>query len=354
MKSLIGTFLLLVAGLAATGQVQLQLQVPPAGMVSKEALWNLTLVCQGDMSEGATVRLSLQEAGSGQVLLSGVSRNVFLRKGAQLLSVRDLGPVTYNFGMGDFARSWLPLGNYNACYQVFRNGVKGEELVGEDCFRVTVEPLSPPQLLFPADGAQVEGTPTFTWTAPAPLTLFNNLAYDLLLVELLPGQTAAEAVQLNLPVYSRNDLARTSESYPGSGLRLDTSKVYAWQVMAKNGESFAAKTEAWTFRIRGNPAPGAAPLLEGYVLLSPDLKGMYTIAGRKLQVKVISYSPEYTATFVYADEQDHVVETVRQTLRTGDNFIDLKVPGRVHSGRLYKLTLIDANNQRSQLRFLLQ
>src|SRR5205807_4543759 len=78
----------------------------------------------------------------------------------------------------------------------------------------------------------------------------NNLRYDWTLVEVAPLQTGATAIQQNTPLLSQYNLTTTNFQYPLSAADLDTAKIYAWQVAAKNNMNTVAQSEVWTFRVR--------------------------------------------------------------------------------------------------------
>ncbi|MCP2937171.1 hypothetical protein NK983_31220, partial [Salmonella enterica subsp. enterica serovar Typhimurium] len=85
--------------------------------------------------------------------------------------------------------------------------------------------------LIPADSEHVELTrPFFTWIPPTPLNLFSNLNYSWTLVEVQPTQSAADAIQQNIPVLSQTGLLTTNFQYPPGMAELDTGKTYAWRV----------------------------------------------------------------------------------------------------------------------------
>jgi hypothetical protein len=242
--------LLMVLPLMSEAQVNISIQLPPAGLVQKEQLWNLTLVNNGADILDITMQLNLQDAATGQVVLTATTGNLLLSKGVKMIRSGDLQPVSYTYNLSDFARSYIPMGNYVACYQVINSGARKETPIAEDCIRFSVDPLSPPLLSSPSDKSIIESPyPQFSWMPPTPFDMFTSLSYDLLVTEVLEGQSSSEAIQNNTPLYEKSSLSQPYESYATSFSKLDTGKVYAWQVVAKNGLNYAAKTEIWTFKI---------------------------------------------------------------------------------------------------------
>src|SRR4029079_16655646 len=91
--------------------------------------------------------------------------------------------------------------------------------------------------------------PQFSWLPPTPVNMFSALSYDLIVAEILPGQTAAEAIQNNTPVHTSSQLRNTFQAYPGYGAALKEGQPYAWRIIARNGLNYAAQTETWSFVI---------------------------------------------------------------------------------------------------------
>ena len=259
-------------------QLVLNAQLPAAGFVQKDQLWNLILVNNNADLLDVSIRMDLQDAASGQVVLSASTGNFLVGKGVKNITARDLQPILYNYNVPELSKNYLPMGGYVACYQVM-GGIRKDASLAQECIRFNIDPLSPPLLSSPADKAVIESPyPQFTWMPPSPYDMFTNLSYDLLVTEVTEGQSATEAIQYNTPVYSKSDITQPYESYASSFTKLDTGKIYAWQVVAKNGLSYAAKTEVWTFKIaplswvqqvidqtpyskmkRNNPDKGIAP-----------------------------------------------------------------------------------------------
>lgn len=254
MKNCRLLLLILFFGMQARAQVSMTAQVPPEGVLAKAQLWNIVLVSVSDAPATVKVVLRLIDIKTNQPVLTGISRNVTLVKGAKQLQVSDVSPVQYEYlsNVADrSANGLLPAGNYQACYSLFVQGVANGDLISEDCIPFTVAPVGPPLLNTPADQSILETfNPQFTWLPPSPVSIFSNLNYELLLTEVRNGQSAVEAIQQNLPVYRLPSTSNLFANYPSSALSLDTGKQYAWTVFAKNGASFAAQTDVWTFRLK--------------------------------------------------------------------------------------------------------
>lgn len=336
--------------LVLQAQVTINAQLPQAGLVEKNQLWYLILVNSKDDVLNVNIKMNLQDAINGQIVMSANSGNLLIGKGIKIITARDVQPITYNYNLSDFSRSYLPMGSYIACYQVYQSGPKGDEPLGDECIRINIEPLSPPLLNSPTDKSEVQSPyPQFSWMPPTPFDMFSDLNYEVLVTELLAGQSATEAIQYNTPVYTKTNIFQPYESYPSSFSALDTGKIYAWQVIAKNGLNYAAKTEVWTFKL-AQPESLVEPLQGSYALLD-DLTGTYFVTGDTLHVKYISRTSQDTTAIIFTDEQGSVIKEVLQEIRPGDNYLNLGIGSGFQSGSVYKINITDSANRRQTLRF---
>jgi hypothetical protein len=337
-------------------QVNVNVQLPSAGLVQKEQLWNLMLVNNGTDVLDVTLQLNLQDAATGQVVLTATTGNLFLSKGVKMIKAGDVQPISYTYNLPDFNRNYLPMGAYIACYQVINTGARKEAAIAEECLRMHIDPLSPPLLNSPSDKTTIETPyPQFTWMPPTPFDMFSTLSYDLLVTEVLEGQSPTEAIQYNTPIYSKSDIAQPYESYASSFTKLDTGKWYAWQVVAKNGLNYAAKTEIWTFKVappswvkqlieqtpfikmkRDNPEKGIAPngvLKIAYINETADTSCV-------VQLKDISISNAPTSSF-------------EVKLNRGENLIQKDIQKLLHAkeGTIYEAIILNSRNEQWRMLF---
>ena len=240
----------------ASGQVLISPQLPAAGLLHKNQLWNILLISNYNYSIGAQVQMTMTDMHSGQKALMGVSAPFTFSKGAKQLKESSMEPIQYSYSPSNIpvtnsAAGLLTAGKYMVCYTLITNDDKTGLPVLEECVPVEIEPLAPPQLITPADTSWVESRyPNFTWIPPSPAAMVPQLHYELLLVEIKKGQNAYDAIQKNTPVYMQRHLSTAFLLYPSSAQSLESGKHYAWQVIARNGEAYAQKTEAWSFKVK--------------------------------------------------------------------------------------------------------
>lgn len=327
------------------GQLSVSLQGPPAGLIQQSGLWNMALINSGSSTLEVTISLSLVDNSTNQPVLTATTRPVLLTRGVRQLKPMDLSPVSYSYLSPAFARlgtgnGLLPVGNYRACYTfyTFYGERHTESVLAEECIPVEIQPLSPPQLSLPADTTVVETPcPQFSWLPPVPLNLFSDLNYDLLVTEVQAGQTPQSAIQENLPVYSGLNLAQAFHSYAASYKRLDTGKVYAWRVIAKNGQSFAAQSEVWTFQVRKPPLAPLVPANGTYLELKSNSGAIGTgiLPNKILGLQYYSYDKTHEAVINLVDERGQALQTLRRTLQYGNNLIVVALGGSFKPGATY-------------------
>jgi hypothetical protein len=354
MRKTLAAFYLLLLHFAVNAQVSLSVQLPPGGMVNRDQLWNVAVMNNGTGPVDATLALDLRDAKTGQTVLSAGSGSFLAGKGVKMINIRDLQPVLYNHLSGDFTGAYLPLGSYIACYRLFQQTTKGPVPLADECVRINISPLSPPLLNTPSDKSKLETTnPQFAWLPPAPLDMFRNLTYDLVVAEVLDGQSPSEAVQYNTPVYARPDIRMPMDVYPSSYGKLDTGRIYAWQVIARNGTNYAAATEVWTFSIKGpekeNKFVKKAPYVKmmagnaSDIGIAPDgvLKLMYT---NRTNDSLVS---------IRIDIPGEQAKTIEVKLQQGDNYLEypLKKVFNYKENIVYRASLVNAIGETWSLQF---
>jgi hypothetical protein len=340
-------------------QITVNAQLPPAGLVQKDQLWNLVVVNNTETVLYVNVKMTLQDNATGEPVLSAITGTIILDKGVKLITGKDAEPVTYNYSAPEYAGNFLPVGIYTACYELVTS-VHGEAVVGSDCVPVTIDPLSPPILNAPLDNSDVQTPyPQFSWMPPTPLDMFTSLSYDIIVTEVLPGQSPSESIQYNLPLYTKSNILQTTDNYPSSYSGLDTGKIYAWQIIARNGISYAAKTDVWTFKISGDQQYPNIVTITPFIQLSssstekgvaPDgiLKISYYNADNEKNIKVTLIDP--------SNESGTGPATFSVTGVRGENYIeyDLKKVMQVKEGKIYVAEIVNDKNEKQSVRFVVK
>ncbi len=343
------------------GQLSVALQGPPTGVIQKSGLWNMALINSGTSSIQVTIGLTLLDSRTNQTVLTATTKPVLLTRGVRQLKPIDISPVNYTYNSPAFMRlgasdGLLPVGNYRACYTFY--SLSGEhpvqQVLAEECVPLEVQPLSPPELSQPADTATVETPyPQFTWLPPVPVTLFTDLRYDLLVAELQAGQSPQSAIQENLPVYSALNLTQPFNAYAASYKSLDTGKVYAWRIIAKNGESYAAQSDVWTFRIAKKSVAPPVPVNGTYLTLRSSENPITTgiLPNNILGLQYYSYDSAHQAQIRLTGEKGEILQTLSQQLIYGKNFIVITLNGSFKPVTTYFVEVADLQNNQYRTSF---
>jgi hypothetical protein len=349
----IALFVLPVIGKA---QVTLNAQLPQAGFVQKEQLWNLILVNNNADVLDLSIQMNLQDAITGQVVLTATTGNLLLGKGVKMIRSGDIQPISYNYSAPDLSRNYLPMGAYMACYQIINNANRKETPLAEECIRINIDPLSPPMLNSPSDKSEIETPyPQFTWMPPTPFDMFSSLSYDLLVTEVLQGQSAIEAIQYNTPIYSKGNISQPYESYASSFNKLDTGKLYAWQVVAKNGMNYAAKTEVWTFKVA--PPSWLTMIIEQapFIKMKKDNPEKGIAPNSILKLSYVNETTDTTAKISIVDlsAANKTNNQFTISLKTGENLIQYNLKKNFHleKGKVYEAQIINSRNEKWVMQF---
>lgn len=341
-------------------QVSLSLQEPPAGVIQKNQLWNIALIYSGSSNISVTINVTLVNSADNQPVLTAVSSPVTLSKGIKQLKLQDVSPINYNYfsiGFNRLSDGLLPVGRYRACYTVMMADRAHGDGITEDCINLEVLPLSPPQLNLPGDSDIVNSRyPQFSWMPPVPLNLFTDLNYEFLLTEVRNDQTAGQAIQENIPVMNISRNMFNTLNYPASSISLDTGKVYAWRVIAKNGDYFAAQSEVWTFSVASPSSTPLSPAGGIYYELKPagNTGGTGLLPDRILGIKYYSYEKERPAVLSIVDGSGKVVKEYSRKAEYGNNFWIIELGREFKENENYRILIADLQGNSYSTSFRIQ
>lgn len=363
MKQKLLLILVLLMGWGLQAQVVVTLQLPPLGLTIKPQLWNMSFINTSGASMAVEIQMVMTDAGTGQTVLTATTPGIVLPTGTKVLNASMVSPVTYTAGAGynidASPNGFLPVGVYNICYTITRWANDVSDQVADECVTAEVEPISPPQLIQPGDSDRViVRRPFFTWLPPTPYNSFSNLLYDWLLVEVQPTQTGADAIQQNVPVYLQSNITFTNLQYPLSMPELDTGKVYAWRVTAKNNLSPIANSEVWSFKIQQPVSDTVRISNKGwYAPVRREQDASYAISGSTLrflyQNELNSPSVQIMLTDISKTTQQVVpLDSSALAVKYGANYMSLNLgnSGLVNK-HMYLLTLVNDRNERWFVKF---
>jgi hypothetical protein len=346
-------------GHLCTAQITMQPLLPQVGFFQKSQLWNVLVVNGSSGTLNCYLTLSLQDRQSGAEVLSATSTNFSLNKEAKQLNVATLTPIQYSYFSftGDKGDDFLPAGSYTACFKLLGYGENAIELA-EACVPFDVEPLSPPMLIMPADSSILQLQPAqFTWQPPAPLAMFQQLHYELLIAEILPGQRPEEAIELNAPFYTDLNIQGNVVNYTGAYPSFEKDKWYAWQVVARDGESYGAKTEVWDFSINAPDIPVLRPVNGNYIELKNNREGsagVNTITNNVLGIKYYCFEKNHSVTVRFIGPDGEKVKEIMEPITYGDNFLGYKLDNNFKKGTVYSVEITDDKKNKRVAFFIMK
>lgn len=348
--------LLLGAGASrAFAQVSIQPVIPMAGMIQKSSLWNIAVTNTSAGVLDCRMELTLRDRASGMEVLTATTGRFLIGGGAKQLNAASLMPVQYNYISPAFSArtdDFIPVGDYIACYRL----TAGKDIAAEECVSFDVEPLSPPMLINPADSSVLDVQPSqFAWVPPAPMNLFSRLQYEMVITEVQPGQKAEEAMQQNLPFYTEPNLTINNLAYKGMASSFEKDKWYAWQVVAKDDNNYAAKSEVWVFKI-GEEDP-VKKIIEGspFVTMKINEANMAIAPNGVLKLSYTSRSAESTIQIHVIDMNDMSSKaySFSADIKPGENLIhyNLKKIMKPAEGKTYQAEIINSAGEKWALLF---
>ncbi len=348
---------IVLTSLQAHTQLSMTIQVPPTGVLLKNQLWNALIVNNAVGSRQLKLSLVLSDLDAHLPVLSATTMPFLISAGAKQLRASDVS-VLYNYEpastMDRDPNGFLSAGNYEACYTLLDVTNVHEVETLEDCIDFTVEPLMPPMLNMPANQGVLKSITQFSWLPPSPINIFNNLTYNIIVTEVQAGQTAAEAIQQNIPVINNNN--QNLFLTPSLNPVLDTGKVYAWQVIAKNKNFYSAQSEVWTFKLITSNADSIQQKSQSFIELknTQEASGINILKDKTLQLKYYSFDPAHTVTITFYDPESKIVKQLKEKIVYGDNLLRLILDNSFKVKKTYLVEIQLNNTQKLTTSFILQ
>jgi hypothetical protein len=150
---------------------------------------------------------------AGNPVVEFKTHEAVLNSGANVFTPMNLSISEMLYANNDIAEiestsGTYPSGNYTICIWATCvtqdcNGLGQNAISMEEpkCIPVYIENPTPLILATPHNEAEIEETkPLYTWIPPAPVAGSSNLNYTMVLVEMLEGQSKADALTQNRPL----------------------------------------------------------------------------------------------------------------------------------------------------------
>ena len=190
-------------------------------------------------------------------VFSGRSQRIDFNMGPELKEISSIDIIDWNsISWNDELESKVvrtgkfPEGEYFAC--ILTVGPENEPLT-ESCVNFSITYPDAPYLISPIDEEEITfNQPTFQWTPVLDFASMGIINYLIRVVEILPGQTAEQAMLAN-PDHFEFRTTSTTLSYLPSAQALEEGKYYAWQIQALDENDIPianndGRSEIWSFR----------------------------------------------------------------------------------------------------------
>lgn len=360
--------ILFFMALACSGCLHAQLSVnilmPPSGVMDKQQLWNIIATNTEALPLTVQAQVTFSEVSTGQPVFVASASPLMLAPGTTQLTPGTIGVVSYNiinpnYRIDPGPGGLLPVGTFQVCYDFVI--LKYDKIVRE-CQQINIPPLGPLLLMQPADKTESDNAqPVFSWLPPSPLMTAGDLRYDFRLVEVLQGQTPADAIRDNLSVFTSSNLYAANFPYTGSNAAtLETGKEYAWQVTAMANFSPITKSEVWSFRMKENKAAGILPKPDPVFikLKKESAHDGYAVCWGDLRFDYLNESGDKSWSVLIEDQTvaQHISFTIPMDsipLKNGQNLVRYNTGSdkRFISGHQYLLKVTNSRHEVWQLKF---
>lgn len=342
---------------AVKSQVIMIPEVQAAGVIIKQQVWSVMINNLSGVSKQVMLQVSITDLQASQPLLEASSNLFTLGTGSRRVTFKDLSPVNYSFAAAGFSADRqlnqpLPVGEYTICYRLTDMGTK-PEVIATECVKVLAEPLSPPQLILPEPAAVLlDKRPLLTWAPPAPVYMFTNLSYSIIVSQVLDKQSPEEAIQRNIPVMT-TFATNTSVPYTSSFTNLESGKTYAWQVAAMDGNRYGGKSDVWTFTVMPDSVKQIISSAS-YFTLEQHSTNVAIVHQGMLKMEYINRYADSTVQLVISKiDEKRKPFTVELKVGSGQNLLEYNLNGRLKldEAATYSVQLINSRKEKWGMRF---
>lgn len=245
--------------------------------LTPEALLSATIMNVGEPT--AVELTSILYSSDNQQLLSVKSSSFIVKNGmnTSIDAPRRAVVVQYgSSGQASYLKTThnLPSGNFKIVVELKTTQTSETEDKFEDVIESDLNQYL--YLVSPADKDSMEITnPMLIWAHSEPFSvLAKNESFRMIVTEMKKGQTPEEAMAMNVPLMTKNNLLTHNLQYPFEARGLEEGKHYAWQVQKVANGVVVAQTDVWEFSIIKK-----RPLVYNkYAVLKKKLDASYYVA----------------------------------------------------------------------------
>ena len=245
----------------------------------------------------------------------------------------------------------MPEGELEYCFKLTVRSKDNPDEVFDNCFIGTNIIGTPLELILPDNGDYFcEKRPRFTWQPPMPLSPGTSFTIKLSLKE--AGQSPAEAVLVNPPIFFQTNIKGYIFPYPAVCPDLKEGNTYVWQVTAVSKGNLSL-SEVWEFTIQ---CEKPETVYRSYRELKAEDDGGFLSTGPALRFAL--FNPYIQGALKYSisdlanpDKKFKGLPVLELQKGTNNILLDLKkIPG-MEDGNEYLLTVVLPDGRKVSLRF---
>lgn len=338
---------------------------PPAGPLDIHRLTMVNLVAV-DIPGGGTLRGHVRSQlldGNQNLVVSLRSLPLNLNTGQQVSYTAIPWTGNPRFGTGPVAgrlrsAGRLYRGDYLVCHE-FVSEADGR-VVKRQCHEKQAALDINFSLIYPLDESVVQDVrPQLAWENVASYGLsVGGISYDIRLVELHGGQSAAAALDVNPTLLHQRGHATSSLLFPAALPPLQRGHRYAWTVIVRQNNDEILTSEPWTFTV-GEPGPprdAPPPPTESYVMPSTRVSTRVHHFGRAIHLGFDNNEGlsrlTYTIDRIGGKSESVSALPIIDELSPGLNTLDIPTNNmRLEEGAVYRLSIATPRRQFYTLQF---
>ena len=360
-KNILFTIVASIIYLPVWAQVQINFQ-PAIHGKSLDGISFFQINNQTSSDFNASLRIIVTEEKAGKIAEINTP-SIYIKRGLSSFSRSVIGTAQIKFSSSQTATitkqtGKFPEGEYEYCFELSPLDLKPGVLdYYENCFHLSLQPLSPLLLIDPLDEEKIcNQKPGFLWQSPMPVDF--NARYRIIVVEVKDKQTPVEALSVNLPVINISELREPRLNYPMNIKELEKGKTYVWQIYYSVNNILLTRSEIWTFKIdceeeKENQSE------DSYREIKTGISGDFYVAKRKLKFAINNVYNDGDLIFriINLKDVEKPIKNLPQLkLITGLNKYELNLSEyrAFKDGEHYQLEVQLPNGQKMYLRFTYQ
>ena len=142
---------------------------------------------------------------------------------------------------------------------------------------------------------------------------------------------------------------------PTTANKLTKDKWYAWQIVAKDNDNYAGKSETWVFKLI-EPKPKILTASKTFIELQNNQEpgGITYINGRLVNIQFHSFEAATKSTVNILDAKGRILQKKQIDIIPGDNFISIDLQQGIKTANVYQISVKIAATKTLAASFILQ